>query len=205
MEERRTREGRSKGRRGGSRWARVPNREKQKQNPEAGQRGREKEDRRGQGGSDRAEECGADSGEIGVGRGGTAHTTPAPTTAPVEPASHPVASRAAQADGSAAPAVATGARRQDGAALSLAPPRCSQPRSPRCQGPEGEAGTGTRSRGAGGVRGSTHSPRRAPPLHASASRPRPLYRPRPRHFLRLRPQGRPAPFPPLPPQAVFSL
>lgn len=148
----------------------------------------------------------------GPGRGGAAHTTPAPTTARVEPASHPVASRAAKAGGSAAPAAATGARRQDGAALGLAPPWCSRPRSLRCQGPEGEAVTGTRSRGAGGLRGATHSPRRAPPLHGSASRPRPLPRLRPCHSLRLRPQDCPSPLPdpspPVPPphsKAAFSL
>lgn len=177
--------------------------EKQKQNPETGQRERGKENRRGQGGGNRAEECGADSGEEGVRgfrKGGAAHTTPAPTTARVEPASHPVASRAAKAGGSAAPAAATGARRQDGAALGLAPPWCSRPRSLRCQGPEGEAVTGTRSRGAGGLRGATHSPRRAPPLHGSASRPRPLPRLRPCHSLRLRPQDCPSPLPdPSPP------
>lgn len=116
-------------------------------------------------------------GSGGSGRVGAAHTTPAPTMARAEPASHPVASRAAQAGGSAAPAAATGARRQDGAALGLAPPRCSRPRSPRCRRPEGEAGTGTRSRGARGLRGATHSPRCAPPLHHSASRPRPCLGP----------------------------
>jgi hypothetical protein len=187
--------------------------EKQKQNPETGQRERGKENRRGQGGGNRAEECGADSGEEGVRgfrKGGAAHTTPAPTTARVEPASHPVASRAAKAGGSAAPAAATGARRQDGAALGLAPPWCSRPRSLRCQGPEGEAVTGTRSRGAGGLRGATHSPRRAPPLHGSASRPRPLPRLRPCHSLRLRPQDCPSPLPdpspppPPPPARLFS-
>lgn len=139
----------------------------------------------------------------GSGRGGAAHTTPAPTTARVEPASHPVASRAALAGGSAAPAVATGARRQYGAAPSLAPPRCNRPRSPRCQGAEGEAGAGTRSRGAGGLRGATHSPRLAPPLHASASRPRPRLSSAHVHSLRLRPQNGSAPFRTLPPKAVF--
>lgn len=177
------REERSKGRRGGGRW--IRGREKQKQNPEAGQRGHGKKDRRGQGEAmvrRNAAQAAVKKGLGGSGRGGAAHTTPAPTTARVEPASHPVASRAAQAGGSAAPAAATGARRQYGAAPSLAPPRCNRPRSPRCQGAEGEAGAGTRSRGAGGLKGATHSPRRAPPLHASASRPRPLSQLRPRSF-----------------------
>lgn len=180
--------------------------EKQKQNQEAGQRGRGKEDRRGQGETTvrrNAAQTVVWKGFGSSGRGGASHTTPAPTTARGEPASHPVASRAAQAGGSAAPAVATGAWRQDGAALGLAPPRCSQPRSPHCQGPEGEASTGTRIRGAGGFRGATHSPRRAPPLHGSVSRSRPCLGPAHDIPLGSAPKT-PSPLPDLSPSRLFA-
>lgn len=186
---------------GGSQWAQVLNREKQKTKPRGWAKGTWKRGPERARGGDRAEECGADSGEKGVrGFRKGRHR-------PHHPSTHHGSCRA-----SLSPCRLqgrTGRRKR----CSCGRHRCPAPRwsrtesNPAAVQPTSEpalsrARRGSwhryRSRGAGGLMGATHSPRRAPPLHAFASRPRPLSRPRPCHSLRLRPKTAQPPSRPFP-------
>lgn len=125
----------------------------------------EKEDQRGQGEATvrrNAAQAAVRNGFRVAGRG----TPPTPPCHPPGLASHPVAAGAAQADRSAAPAAATGARRQDGA--GAAPGLARRGAVDRgALTAEGQTGRLALVPGAGalGLGGAALSPGRAPPLH----------------------------------------